>query len=799
VKKVLSVMLTAMLALAGISTQAVAAHAATAAPDAPAQVSGLGGDSYIAARVFTASTGEAATTVTVTASPGGASCTIVVPAITCDITGLTNGTNYSLSAVSNNSAGSSAATSSGWSVAPTASPAFTSVENDCPGATWVLQPCYAAHVPTTITLHGSNLQACTQVSGFGGRYWTAIPTVVNPAGTTLSFVHPADGSAFGWMAMNCGITQNSFMVNALYPVGAFYSVTPSWSSNYGPLSGGATVTLTTSYYAFAGVTDVTLGGKAVSYTVLDATHMQIVIPAGDAPGAVDLAVTNSDGLGTLTGAYTYIPDPVAAPGTPGKPTVVAGVEQATVTVSAPTTGGAPESYTVTSSPDGQTCVIYSPDTSCTISGLTAGVDYTFTVTAANAGGTSGSSPASDPSAPLAPPTYSLTYDANGGDASSVPADNNAYSSGARVWVDNNTEPQRLGYIFAGWNTATDGSGSQYYGNDSFFISSNTTLYAVWNKGLTVSYDGNGATSGSVPVDPTGYRFLAWIAAMSGDGLHRSGYTFAGWNTAPDGSGEQMWPGDINRIFDDMTLYAQWKKALGVSYQANGATGGSVPTDSNAYDDGSGVVVADGGTLHRDGYRFIGWNTAPDGSGDDYSVEQAFNITGDVTLYAQWIRVYTVSYDSNGASAGSVPQDSNTYAKGYTATVLASQDLARAGYEFLGWNTQADGSGTNYGASDTFSLEADVTLFAQWKKISTPSLGKTSRVHRFKAFSAMLRPGMRTQVNKFLRAVEHGATVVCEGHTGGRAVTKALRSLAKLEPLLFAHTSSTCDPMFRLSW
>ena len=91
------------------------------------------------------------------------------------------------------------------------------------------------------------------------------------------------------------------------------------------------------------------------------------------------------------------------PGTPGTPTAVAGNAQATVTVSAPTSGGTPTSYTVTASPGGATCTVTGASGSCTVTGLTNGTAYTFTSTATNNGGTSASaSAASNSVTPAAP-------------------------------------------------------------------------------------------------------------------------------------------------------------------------------------------------------------------------------------------------------------------------------------------------------------------------------------------------------------------------------------------------------------
>lgn len=79
--------------------------------------------------------------------------------------------------------------------------------------------------------------------------------------------------------------------------------------------------------------------------------------------------------------------------------------------------------------------------------------------------------------------------------------------------------------------------------------------------------------------------------------------------------------------------------------------------------------------------------------------------------------FTVTYDGNGKTSGSVPVDaSSPYAPSSTVTVKANTgDLARTGCTFAGWNTAADGSGTNYAASGsaTFTISANTTLYAKW--------------------------------------------------------------------------------------
>ena len=94
-------------------------------------------------------------------------------------------------------------------------------------------------------------------------------------------------------------------------------------------------------------------------------------------------------------------------------------------------------------------------------------------------------------------------------------------------------------------------------------------------------------------------------------------------------------------------------------------------------------------------------------------------SANVTLYAMWTSTssfaYTMTYNGNGNTGGSVPIDPNTYTQGATVTVLGNTGhLEKTGYNFTGWNTQADGSGTTYTQPQTFAMSAaNVTLYAQW--------------------------------------------------------------------------------------
>ena len=85
----------------------------------------------------------------------------------------------------------------------------------------------------------------------------------------------------------------------------------------------------------------------------------------------------------------------------------------------------------------------------------------------------------------------------------------------------------------------------------------------------------------------------------------------------------------------------------------------------------------------------------------------------------WIKTtqssYTVTYNGNTNTSGNEPTDgSSPYIGGSTVTILGNTGtLLKGGYTFSGWNTAADGSGTSYSQGNTFTINANTTLYARW--------------------------------------------------------------------------------------
>jgi len=181
-------------------------------------------------------------------------------------------------------------------------------------------------------------------------------------------------------------------------------------------------------------------------------------------------------------------------------------------------------------------------------------------------------------------------------------------------------------------------------------SSNFTL--TNRNPYSVTYSGNGNTSGIAPTDSNDYLAAATVTVLGNTGgLTRIGSTFAGWNTVANGSGTAYVGGNTFAIGSNVTLYAQWTpiSTFSVTYNGNGNTGGSPPGDVNAYVAGATVTaLGNNGNLVKTGLTFLGWNTAANGGGASYAVGTTFAIgSGNTTLFAIWGNAVTCTLDVDG--------------------------------------------------------------------------------------------------------------------------------------------------------
>ena len=223
---------------------------------------------------------------------------------------------------------------------------------------------------------------------------------------------------------------------------------------------------------------------------------------------------------------------------------------------------------------------------------------------------------------------------------------------------------------------------------------------------TVIYNaGTGVTGVTVPANQTKTQDIA--LTLSAAVPTRTGYVFAGWNTSANGSGMSYTSGASYTDNAGVTLYAQWTaNTYTVTYNANDGTGApasQTKTHDVALTLSTSVPI-------RAGYTFAGWNTSSNGYGTYYASGASYTANAGVTLYAQWTaNTYTVTYNANngtGAPAGQTKTHD-------VALTLSGSVPTRTGYDFAGWNTSNNGSGTFYASGASYTANAGVTLYAQW--------------------------------------------------------------------------------------
>lgn len=214
-------------------------------------------------------------------------------------------------------------------------------------------------------------------------------------------------------------------------------------------------------------------------------------------------------------------------------------------------------------------------------------------------------------------------------------------------------------------------------------------------------------------------------------LEREGYEFLGWTA--DENSDQIYcrPGESYHIPNhDQTLYAVWQpKSYDIYFDANISSDDEDPVVGKmdaiqGYYDMEITLPPCGWS--RNGYRFVGWNISSDGSGACYEEGQTICIPyhaeqPSITLYGMWEALEgEVQYCSN------VPETCSATVKGMMDPTKYRYDeewhLSQCfyelpGYDFLGWNTKADGSGEFYEEQESMYKKIPKagiqTLYAMW--------------------------------------------------------------------------------------
>ena len=493
--------------------------------------------------------GSSVTGYTVTANPGGKTCKVVLPALSCTVSGLTNGTSYTLTAVATNAAGSSAASAASDAVIPSTQVAL-------PGA------------PSAVSATAGNASAVVS--------WTAPD---DQGGTAVVATYTAKSSS----GKSCTVTAPSTSCNVVgltngTPV--TFTVTASNAKGVGPASGASTavtpVTVPSAPDApkvLSGEGQLTVywsppasdGGAPVLYYVVIASltdgSSSICVVAktscsvtglvnGDTY-AVTVAASNVAGSGPASTATNGTP--VTVPGAPASVTYQTAPRSVLVAWSAPASnGGTPiTGYDAEAKlSDGSTagrCAASASSTSCTIGGLTNGTSYDLSVVASNRIGGGDAAFAASKATPLAAPAAPTGAAAVAGDGEiaaswTLPAD----VGGTPLISSTATAYTATGSAAGTCTTNAPASRCTITGltNGTSYTIRVTSLNAV---GASPSSSDSAAVAPQpAPTAPSAPRSVSaaagdgaigvsWSAPSSSGGPAITGYTATAWTRAQDGT------------------------------------------------------------------------------------------------------------------------------------------------------------------------------------------------------------------------------------------------------------------------
>lgn len=286
------------------------------------------------------------------------------------------------------------------------------------------------------------------------------------------------------------------------------------------------------------------------------------------------------------------------------------------------------------------------------------------------------------------PTYTITYELDGGTLSNAPTQYNKNSGTITL-----PRPNRDGYRFTGW-TGTDltektldvvipagSTGDRKYTANWEEIQYFTVFYNVHGHGTAPAEEKveSGKTAAK-PEDPTA-----------------DGWKFKGWYISDDYIGE---PFDFTTaITRDTTLHAKWARTWTVSFDVG--SHGTAPTAQTVENGAKATKPAD---PTAEDYSFQGWYTDT-----RYTMEYDFSkeVTEDTTVYAKWVKKPIVSFNRNGH--GTAPASQTVELNG-KATKPA--DPTAEGYVFRGWYTTAACT-TEFDFNTP--ITADTTLYAKWNE------------------------------------------------------------------------------------
>jgi sulfatase modifying factor 1 len=172
-----------------------------------------------------------------------------------------------------------------------------------------------------------------------------------------------------------------------------------------------------------------------------------------------------------------------------------------------------------------------------------------------------------------------------------------------------------------------------YSSENADIADSTSSFRKLN--LTVTYDGNSNTGGTVPIDTTHYKRGQEVTVLGNTGnLTKPHSAFDSWNTKENGSGTKYQTGaTVAMGFNSILLFAQWgPKKDTVTFDDQGATTPANPITRIVTYPESTIGALPSNPIKTD-YYFLGWFTSQDDSGILFTANTV--VSASIIVYAKW--------------------------------------------------------------------------------------------------------------------------------------------------------------------
>lgn len=302
-------------------------------------------------------------------------------------------------------------------------------------------------------------------------------------------------------------------------------------------------------------------------------------------------------------------------------------------------------------------------------------------------------------------SYTVSYNANGG--SGVPSSQTKWHG--ETLTLSSTTPTRSGYTFVGWGTSTSDTSSDYSAGGSYTSNAGATLYAIWKKTITLSYNTNGGSTAPSSESATVYNATtSKTFTVTSTVPTKAGNAFLGWATSATAKTASYKAGQTISLSSNGTLYAVWQLiTYTVSYNANGGT--NAPA-SQTKTHGTDLALSSS-TPTRSGYNFKGWATSSSATSPTHYPNGVYTTNANLTLYAVWERAtFTVSYNANGGI--NAPASQTKYHG--TNLTLTSAVPTRKYYTFKGWAASPTATEPTHYPNGVYTTNSDSTFYAVWE-------------------------------------------------------------------------------------